>query len=184
MGRGLAARSDFVNYHEIDLMNVTINSDPDWPSYRYECESCGERSDSDEACPSCQGIMRKRSNPDVRCGVSDKIDASMLEARTCDNCSTPLVTGRHNAPCGAVCGMGCAIGRPAGVSPNEKTHDRPWEGPPETDGHYHGECPNGCFKDCCKPVGNLCGPKCQQCFGCPVCGYVHAAETPHIGSGY
>jgi hypothetical protein len=41
-------------------------SDPDWTSYRYECENCGERSDSDEPCPSCYGIMRKRANPEAR----------------------------------------------------------------------------------------------------------------------
>lgn len=46
----------------------------------------------------------------------------------------------------------------------EEMHDRPWEGPPETDGHYHGVCPKGCFAKCCDPPGNLCGDECQKCF--------------------
>lgn len=43
-------------------------------------------------------------------------------------------------------------------------HIPPWDGPPETDGHYHGTCPNGCFDKCCGTPGNLCGPSCQTCF--------------------
>jgi hypothetical protein len=90
--------------------------------------------------------------------------------KPCPNCGV-VAHGRHNAPCGAVCGFGSAMG--PGFSHDEKTHDRPWEGPPETDGHYHGECPNGCFKDCCNPPGNLCGPSCHRCFACRLCDYVH-----------
>lgn len=92
--------------------------------------------------------------------------------KRCHGCGT-LFSGeivRHKAPCGATCRVGCALGE--GFSHDEKTHDPSWDGP-ETDGHYHGQCPNGCFKDCCKPAGNLCGPSCLQCFGCRMCGHIH-----------
>ena len=52
------------------VQEVRVDNDPDWLSYRYECESCGERSDSDEPCPSCGGVMRKRANVEARRGVS------------------------------------------------------------------------------------------------------------------
>lgn len=85
-----------------------------------------------------------------------------------------LVMQRHKAPCGATCGAGCVNGE--GYTYDEKTHNAPWEGHPETDGHYHGECPNGCFKDCCNPPGNLCGPTCQLCFACRKCDHVHPLQ--------
>jgi len=93
---------------------------------------------------------------------------------SCEERGSWVVPLRHQAPCGAVCVAGSANGD--GFDPKEPRHDPPWNGPPETDGHYHGECPKGCFKDCCNPPGNLCGPKCLQCFGCRVCGYLHAPE--------
>lgn len=94
----------------------------------------------------------------------------------CWNCGTEIeqvglgaiqTVGRHKAPCGAICGSGWGINVPEGESryPREEDlHIRPWEGPALTDGHYHGTCPNGCFKDCCNPKGNLCGEECQKCF--------------------
>lgn len=113
-----------------------------------------------------------------------KLDDPTLEAEPCDNCGIMLISvERHTAPCGAICGSGSAIGRPVDTRMDEPTHDRLWDGPPETDGHYHGECPNGCFKDCCEPPGNLCGLKCLRCFGCCVCGYIHDPKTPHRGFG-
>lgn len=88
--------------------------------------------------------------------------------KPCWNCGTHLATpGRHVAPCGAVCQAGCALNVPEGEKlhlEEKELHIRPWEGPPETDGHYHGECPKGCFTNCCTPKGNHCGPTCQHCF--------------------
>lgn len=95
----------------------------------------------------------------------------------CHGCGLEGVSGRHLAPCGVVCAIGSALGD--GYTHDEPHHSPPCNLSPETDGHYHGECPAGCFKDCCKPPGNLCGPKCLQCFGCDECGYIHAAEEPH-----
>lgn len=86
----------------------------------------------------------------------------------CWNCgAVGAFSGRHRAPCGAVCSSGCLVDVPEGEErhlPENTLHVKPWDGPPETDGHYHGTCPNGCFKDCCSPPGNHCGDKCQQCF--------------------
>lgn len=111
-----------------------------------------------------------------------KMDDPNLEAEPCSACGTLLVhEGRHKAPCGATCISGSRIGD--GYDPNEKVHTPPFDGPPETDGHYHGECPNGCFKDCCKEPGKLCGLRCLHCFGCKVCGYIHEVGERHRGPG-
>ena len=108
-----------------------------------------------------------------------KMDDPTLEAEPCEACGTILVAEcRHKAPCGAICIAGSAIGADR-INHNEKMHVPPRDLPPETDGHYHGECPNGCFKDCCKEPGKLCGERCLQCFGCKVCGYIHPSGMPH-----
>jgi hypothetical protein len=113
-----------------------------------------------------------------------------MPTKTCD-CGTVapaelmpfgLSIQRHKAPCGVICSCGCRNGE--GYRHDEPRHEVPWNGPPETDGHYHGACPAGCFVNCCKPRGNLCGPKCLQCFGCKSCGFIHAVNEPCVESQY
>lgn len=90
----------------------------------------------------------------------------------CD-CGTKMVVvdgyiQRHFAPCGAICLHGCMNGDKATTEKINRRelqlHEAPWEGPEDTDGHYHGKCPNNCFVSCCNPPGNLCGKDCQRCF--------------------